>query len=260
MKNNLKIAVYTCITGDYDKLIEPRHVDNRLDYFCFTDNDAQIKSPWLLKSMALPELDNKDKNRYVKMHPHKLLADYDMTVYLDGNIEIVGDLYDFLLNMYARDESLFVYNHLERDCIYSEAAACAYYSHDWIWNVAKQMRTYSAIKYPINNGLVSANILIRKNNSTLAKLMDTWWVAYCSGVKRDQLSLPFISWKLDIPIHYLGQNDFNYFKATFHSVKKHSLKITIRKYLNRIIAFFIPYQKLFLVASKIPRKKPFRSI
>jgi hypothetical protein len=260
MKNEVKIAVYTCITGNYDKLIPPRHVDSRLDYFCFTDNEEIIDAPWSFKSLALSELDNKDKNRYVKMHPHKLFPDYDMTVYLDGNIEIVGDLYDFILNMYAREESLFVYNHLERNCIYSEAAACAYYSHYWLWNVAKQMRTYSAIKYPMNNGLVSANILIRKNTSALAKLMDAWWEAYCSGVKRDQLSLPFVSWKLDIPIHYLGQNDFRYFQSTVHLVKKGSLKITTRKYLNRMVAFFIPYKILFSIPLKISRKKPFLSI
>lgn len=257
MQNKLKIAVYTCITGDYDKLISPDNIDERLDYFCFTDNDEQIKSPWILKSMELLGLDSKDQNRYIKMHPHIFFLDYDITIYIDGNIKIVGDLYELGLRINEIKGNLFVYSHSERNCLYSEGAACSYYSHDWIWNVAKQMRKYSESNYPMNQGLVCANILIRKNDSALSSLMDAWWLAYLSGVKRDQLSLPFVSWQLSNPIYYLGQNNFRYFQSTTHSRKNRSLKMTTRKYINRIIAFFIPYQTLFSVPFKIPRKKPF---
>jgi hypothetical protein len=260
MQNNLKIAVYTCITGDYDKLIEPRHVDKRLDYFCFTDNDAQIKSPWLLKSMALPELDNKDKNRYVKMHPHRFFADYDITVYIDGNVEVVGDLYELASQVNESEGCFFAYAHAERNCVYSEAAACSYFAHDWIWRITKQMREYSDSKYPMNNGLVSANILIRKNDSALSSLMNAWWNAYSSGVKRDQLSLPFVSWQLDIPITYLGQNDFRYFQVIKHSIDVKPLKKRLRKYVDRAVTFVMPYQKLFSVPRAISRKKPFQTL
>jgi hypothetical protein len=262
IENNLKIAVYTCITGGYDKLEIPSFVDSRIDYFCFTDNDIhQANDFWFTKLLNLPDLDNKDVNRYVKMHPHIFLSDYDITVYIDGNVKIVGDLYGLLSEINGVDGVFFAYTHSDRNCIYSEGAACSYYSHDWIWNIAKKMREYSESNYPINNGLVSANVLIRKNNSTMSILMDAWWSAYCQGVKRDQLSLPFVSWKFDIPIHYLGINDFTYFKILDHSQKrKRSLKITLRKYINRMIASLIPYHVLFSIPSKISRKKPFQSI
>jgi hypothetical protein len=85
--------------------------------------------------------------------------------------------------------------------------------------------------------------------------MDAWWSAYCHGVKRDQLSLPFVSWKFNIPIHYLGINNFTSFKILGHSQKrKRSLKITLRKYINRMIASLIPYHILFAIPSKISRK------
>ena len=260
MKNNLKIAVYTCITGNYDKLIEPSNVDNRLDYFCFTDNEKQISSPWFLKSIALSGLDNKDKNRYVKMHPHVFFPDYDITIYIDGNVGIVGDLYKLAAEIHELEGCLFAYAHAERDCVYSEAAACSYFAHDWIWRIAEQMREYSTSDYPMNNGLVSANILIRKNDSSLSSLMDAWWKAYSSGVKRDQLSLPFVSWKLDIPITYLDKNSFHYFKVVKHSIETKSLKKRLRKYLDRAVTFVIPYQKLFSVPLAISRKKPFHLI
>ena len=260
MKNNLKIAVYTCITGDYDTLIKPRHVDERLDYFCFIDNDKQIKLPWILKSMALPELDNKDKNRYIKMHPHSFFSDYDITIYIDGNVEIVGDLYELAAQINELEGYFFAYAHAERNCVYSEAAACSYFAHDWIWRIAKQMREYSVNNYPMNNGLVSANILIRKNNSMLETLMNAWWKAYSSDVKRDQLSLPFVSWQLDIPIMYLGQNDFRYFQVIKHPIDRKPFKKRVRKYVDRALTFVIPYQKLFSVPFPISRKKPFHTI
>ncbi|MCX7075109.1 MAG: DUF616 domain-containing protein [Methylococcales bacterium] len=260
MKNNLKIAVYTCITGDYDTLIQPSNVDSRLDYFCFTDNDKQINSPWLLKSMTLPELDNKDKNRYVKMHPHIFFPDYDITIYIDGNVGIVGDLYELAAEIHELEGCFFAYAHAERNCVYSEAAACGYFAHDWIWRIAKQMRKYSINNYPMNNGLVSANILIRKNNSALVRLMDAWWSAYSSGVKRDQLSLPFVSWQHAISITYLGKNDFRYFQVVKHSIDTKPLKKRLRKHLDRAVTFVIPYQKLFAVPLAISRKKPFHTI
>ena len=151
------------------------------------------------------------------------------------------------IEIIAVDGVFFAYTHSERNCIYSEGAACSYYSHDWIWKIIKKMREYSESNYPINNGLVSANVLIRKNNSTMSILMDAWWSAYCHGIKRDQFS-----WKFNIPIHYLGINNFTYFKILGHSEKRtRSIKITLRKYINREIAFLIPYHVLFSIPSKI---------
>ena len=263
MKNEVKIAVYTCITGNYDKLIPPRHVDSRFDYFCFSDDSKNVVAPWIFKPIDLPELDNlnnKDKQRYIKIHANKFFPDYDFTIYMDGKMKIVGDIYDFFSSICGHPNYLSAFTHSERNCIYSEGAACSYFSHDWIGNVAKQMREYSSEGFPMNNGLIDTYVLIRKNTPETDDLMNAWWSAYFNGVKRDQLSLSFVSWKLDIPIHYLGQNDFSYFQLSVHSIKKRSVKITFRKYINRLIAFFIPYKILFSIPLKISRKKPFLSI
>ena len=37
-----KICVYTCITGDYDNLIQHTYIDKDYDYICFTDNQKLI--------------------------------------------------------------------------------------------------------------------------------------------------------------------------------------------------------------------------
>ena len=243
-----KIAVYTCITRGYDSLKIPLSVDERLAYFCFTDTPDIVMSPWEYRPIDLKGLTPKDQNRYIKMHPHEFLPDYDVTVYLDGNIQIVGDLYELFYRLLNAPENIFIYRHLLRDCIFAEAAACAHYSHDWLWTIAAQMRRYSREGYPVGNGLFEANVLIRKNTDRTRCLMDAWWREYRSGAKRDQLSLPFVAWRLGISVGSLGESDPRYNHGYFLLVNrpsKRSLKLIIRKHINRFIALLVSYQKLF---------------
>ena len=260
MQNKPKIAIYTCITGNYDQLVSPNDMDNRLDYFCFSDDSKNVVSPWIFKSIDLPNLNNKDKQRYIKIHSHEFFPDYDFTIYIDGKVKIVGNIYEFFLSICHLPNYLSSFSHAERTCVYSEGAACSYFAHDWVWNIARQMRQFSSSGFPMNNGLMDTCVLVRKNTPETAVLMEAWWKAYCDGVKRDQLSISFISWKLAIPLTYLGQNNFEYFQVTKHLTDNQSLKRKLQKYVDRFITFVIPYQKLFSVPSAISRKKPFHSI
>lgn len=253
----MKVAIYTCITGEYDNLAVPVTVDPRLDYFFFTDKSRHTEFPWNLVAIDLPQLCAKDKNRFVKMHPHKFLSEYDITIYIDGSIQIVGDIYSLILHTVNSKEEIFLYEHPERNCIFREGMACAHYSHDWIWTIASQMRKYRKDGYPADNGLFEAGVIIRKNTNTVSSLMNMWWNEYCSGAKRDQLSLPVIAWRLGVPLGSLGKSDFRceqrYFKFTHH-LRRWSLKLTLRKYLNRVIASLISYPRLFNVSLYEDRK------
>lgn len=244
----IKIAVYTCITQGYDSLKIPLYTDDSLAYFCFTDIPTSVVPPWKFLPIKLKDLSPKDQSRYIKMHPHEFLPGYDVTVYVDGSIQIVGDLYALICTALNSPEDIFVYKHPLRNCVFAEAAACAHYSHDWLWTIASQMRRYSIKGYPVDNGLFEANVIIRKNTDDMRRLMDTWWSEYCSGAKRDQLSLPFVAWQLGIPLVSLGESDPRfghcYFLLVSHPAKR-SLKLIVRKYINRSIASLVSYEKLF---------------
>ena len=41
-----KICVYTCITGDYDNLIEIKNKEKNIDYYCFTNNKSIKSNTW----------------------------------------------------------------------------------------------------------------------------------------------------------------------------------------------------------------------
>jgi len=244
----VKIAVYTCITQGYDSLKVPFFVDKRLAYFCYTDIPENVTSPWTFRPIDLKGLSPKDQNRYIKMHPHEFLTGYDITVYVDGNIQIVGDLYALATSVLSASENIFLFRHPWRNCVYPEAMACAHYSFDWIWNIASQMRRYCKSGYPERNGLFEANVIIRKNSACLRQLMDAWWREYSLGVKRDQLSLTYVAWQLGIPLGSLGDNDSRFEHRYFRFIerpRRRKLKLIIRKHINRTIASFIPYEKLF---------------
>jgi hypothetical protein len=246
--SSIKIAVYTCITQGYDSLKIPLSVDERLAYFCYTDTPQSVMPPWKFLPINLKGISPKDQNRYIKMHPHEFLPDYDITVYVDGSIQIVGDLHTLICTSMGSPEDVFFYQHPQRNCVFAEAAACAYYSHDWLWNIASQMRRYSREGYPVDNGLFEAGVIVGKNTAKLRLLMNTWWCEYRSGAKRDQLSLPFVAWRLGISLGSLGESDprfgHRYFRFINHPIQR-SLKLILRKHINRSITAFVTYDKLF---------------
>jgi hypothetical protein len=254
-----KIAVYTCITQGYDTMKIPLSVDNRLAYFCFTDSPESVLPPWEFRPIGLKDLSPKDQNRYIKMHPHEFLPDYDVTVYVDGNIQIIGDLSALVDSLQHEPEDIFMFKHPWRNCIYPEAASCAHLSFDWIWKIASQMRRYSKSGYPVENGLFEASVIIRKDSNRLHRLMNAWWSEYSSGVKRDQLSLTYVAWLLGIPLGSLGDNDprinHRYFRFN-ERPRKRKLKLIIRKHINRTIASLIPYGKLFGITMPANRNQP----
>ena len=244
----IRIAVYTCITRGYDSLKSPLAVDKRLAYFCFTDNPESVTHPWEFRHIAVQGLSPKDQNRYIKIHPHEFLPDYDVTVYVDGNIQIVGNLYKLVCTVLSSPEDIFLYEHPNRNCVYAEGAACSHIAHERIWKIAAQMRRYRSAGYPVENGLFEASVIIRKNTPGMRRFMDEWWSEYRTGAKRDQLSLPFVAWQQGIPLGSLGESDPRFgnihFRRLTHPAKP-GLKLLVQKAINRFLASVITYEKLF---------------
>ena len=254
VKVSPKIAVYTCITGNYDVLEKLMAIDDRIDYFCFTEQNYQL-DPWVIKPVSNYKLNNKNINRYIKMHPHEVLPEYDITLYIDGNINIVGDLYVLIMECYHAKADIFLYNHFLRECVYEEAKSCIYNSLDWVWSISAQMKRFSKEGYPLNNGLFEANIIIRKNNNIIKSLMNDWWYEYYTGAKRDQLSLSVVAWRKGLNIASLGDSDARkinkYFKYTSR-VAQFNFIVTIRKYINRFAVFLLSHDKLFDINADLP--------
>lgn len=81
---------------------------------------------WKIRSIPdeLKKLDSIRQARSIKICPHKWLADYDISIWVDGSILIKDDLNKFI-SMYDLSKSPFyVRRHLKRQCAYDEAKEC----------------------------------------------------------------------------------------------------------------------------------------
>lgn len=235
---NGKLAVYTCIVGDYDALIPPRAREPSVDYFCFTDQAHECDRGWELRPLPSRLGNGKMGSRFVKMHPHLLFAEYAASIYVDGNIAITGELAE-LAEISLQNRSFALYDHPFRNCVYDEANVCALLGYDWYWRIQRQMRSYMADGLPRKNGLFEANILIRRHHDpSLVRLMESWWQAFSTGVRRDQLSLPFLLMRHGIDVFHLGTSDARFaqkhFSITLQHKRRTPLPIKARGQLNRI--------------------------
>ncbi len=201
MKN--KIIVYTVILNNYDDLKDPRVVSPNCDYICFTDNPKLKSNIWTIKKIPFDDkLDPTRINRKIKIMPHLFFPDYKYSIYIDGSIDIVGDLekliHKYLIfkkNIYVtREHSLF-------KCLYLEAKRCIENNLDNYKIISTQVNKYKKLGYPKNLGLTENGILIRKHNNPLVvKTMEDWWHEILNHSKRDQISFNYVAWK----------NNFNY--------------------------------------------------
>ena len=203
-----KIAVYTCITGDYDKVASPYIYEENCDYILFTNN-PNLKSDFWQVRFIPDEIqtigDNILINRYVKMHPHEVLKGYDYSIYIDGNIRLVAPITQFTGLINAKT-GLAIHRHNKSKGLNDELLECRAYSKGNYRKLKEQVESYFQEGMPEKFGLYECNMLISdlKNNS-LKNIMSSWWDEFInSESKRDQFSLPYVIWKSGFDFDEVG--------------------------------------------------------
>ena len=212
-----KIAIYTCIIGNYDKLKQPAEIQEGFDFICFVgkgethparDGAWQIRElPQSLGSAALDA-------RWPKMHPHELLPDYDCSVWIDGNIRICDSTIFRAARIKQAAGALFSgVSHPSRDCVYEEARKCRdmrYISWARLFVVWAFLFLHGI---PRHYGLFEANLMFRRHNDPQIVAFDElWWRKVLHLCRRDQLSQMWCLKKCGIPRDYLlpqGQSTRN---------------------------------------------------
>lgn len=225
-KDKKKNVIYTCLTGGYDVLEDPKVVSEDFNYICYTDDDTLTSDIWEFRKIPdkLSGLTNQLKNRYIKINAHEFFPDYDLSIYIDSNVELKKDVNE-LLNKYCGDGDVFFYKHPSRKCIYDEMDAVLRIKKDKPENVNPQRERYKKEGYPEKNGLSQNNIIIRRHNTeNCKKLMTAWWEELGRGSYRDQLCLFYVLWKnkdLNATILDVNLGNCDYFRwRGVHSKKR----------------------------------------
>ena len=226
MRREPKIVVYTCITGGYDNILEPSFVTPGVDYICFTDNMSMKTKRWKLRPIPteLAGYSKVKQQRGVKILAHRYLSDYDISIWVDGVVDVRGNIKDFLKPFDFDTYSVFIPEHPARKCLYKEIDACIKIKKlkgDEIALAKKQLERYRAEKFPENYGLVQTNVMIRKHNDQYSKdLMEKWWSELKDYSHRDQLSFNYALWKCTPKkFKYLIKTTCN--SKTFNWLRKH---------------------------------------
>ncbi len=199
-----KVAVYSCIVGAYDEILEPLYLNDNIDYFLFTDQVIKSNSIW--KKIDITQFEEYNStnatalNRKIKILPFNYLKNYDYSIYIDGNIQVVADLMPLVLGM--KNAALAVHTHAIRDCVYKEANGIDLLKKADPQKVYEQLMRYKEEGFPEHYGLFQNSILIRNHkNENCIKLMSLWWEEYSKQFTRDQLSLPYVIWKMKLNLN-----------------------------------------------------------
>lgn len=196
--NKKDTAIYTCITGDYDEVREPKFISDGCDYFLISDKKFKMNSvyQWVDINEFLPE-DIKDpiyQNRYCKINAHKIFEKYRYSVYVDGNITITGNIVENINNL--KKARLGVAGTNYTDNVYQYALRCIQMGADSREKIMYQLEHYWLQGLPENSGSFFCGVLMREHNNPICiKLMEEWWNEFCIHAKRDQISLPYVLWK-----------------------------------------------------------------
>ena len=207
-----KIAVYTCITGNYDKLLAPMYMDDNCDYYLLTDvaDNIPIENEQYYTriniSGKLPQEITKpnEQNRYCKMHGYELFPDYRYSIYIDGNIQIIGPISEYVKSIGKC--GLATRRHHFASTVYSGIMRVM------IKGVITRREAIDIGNWLIAHGMPLCKnhfhcsvIICDHDNKTATDILDQWFQYYRSNeVKRDQFYLPYVLWKMGIKDEDVG--------------------------------------------------------
>lgn len=219
------IAIYTCITGDYDDFREAEYIAQNCDYFLISDKkpDNISRYIWIDASEVIPTYvkDNVRRNRFCKINGDILFSNYRYSIYIDGNALPKRDISDYILKLGR--SGIACHKHLTQQCLYIEAIRCIKYQRDSEVLIKNQMCKYLQQKMPRGYGGFECSMLVRENHNDLCrKVMRDWWREVYVHSARDQLSFTYSLWKNGLrqdDVGVLGEGF--YMNNDFIHTKKH---------------------------------------
>jgi GT2 family glycosyltransferase/glycosyltransferase involved in cell wall biosynthesis len=200
-----KIVIYTAILGNYDSIKLPERLDSRFEYVLFTNTPAPETGVWQVRPITYFDNDKTRAARFVKMHPHALMEGYDLAVWIDSSIMILGDINPLVDEFLRSGKALAAVPHPLRESIYEEVEACTKLMLDDPETMREQVACYRQAGF--EHGLIESNLMMfNLRDERLAPVLDAWWREIERYSKRDQLSLNYVLAQSRLEWHRLTQH------------------------------------------------------
>lgn len=221
----MNIVVYTALFGDIDKLwsIPPvsiagakyvvftekkrsevglwtsgfGHIESRVPVTMLqgTGKSSPVIPTW--EQVIVPSMRKVRKHaRYFKTMVHEVLPDADVSVWVDANLRLLAPPKIALKWLQHRD--LAAFRHPDRECLFREAEFCLAVKKGTTGKIRRQIEVYKQFRMPLNYGLASTRCVVRRHTKAQKKVNEAWWKEIQTYSVRDQISLPFVCWKLGL--------------------------------------------------------------
>ena len=217
-----KICVYTCITGDYDNLIEIKNKEKNIDYYCFTNNKSIKSNTWNVIYIE-EKLSNLLLARKIKILGHEIINNYDIQLWMDASVEFDKRILDFIKTYKTNKDNFVCFKHGERKNILEEMDACLRFRKERKDNINKLKEFYKKENYNYDNGLIESTVFIRNIKDPIVfKAMNIWFDTLKDYSYRDQLSFNYAVFKTGLKVKYINEKVFDnsWFKWIEHNHNK----------------------------------------
>lgn len=195
----MKYAILTA-SANHKGIKEPsiHHID--ADYYCFSDNPPK-ESIWKIGEFYDFSIDPLFKHR-MNAKLYKILSflfapGYDYYFWVDCT-HMVQMKPSEIVDLYLKESDIAVFKHPERNCLYQEGEKVKQLNYDYHVKVDAQINYYKQMGYPENNGLYELPAFVYRNTSQIRQLMMSWWENINKFSSRDQISFPYVCYKLGI--------------------------------------------------------------
>jgi hypothetical protein len=203
-----RIAVVTAMTGGKDAIVDPAIGIAGVDFIAFTDAPQPHLKLWQVRPIPVwssdPAYANRRHARLIKVLATLFLPDHEFVIWHDAHCALQAAphaLVDRFLDQPQADIAAF--RHSKRQCAYDEARSVIRKELDPHHLVGAQIRFMRNARFPRQAGLFETPLILRRNCSAVRSLELAWWDQICRFSSRDQISLPYASWKTGVAIHPL---------------------------------------------------------
>lgn len=173
-----KKVIFTVITNNYDTP-NPVTRQNGFDYIMFTDNPDLTVHGWDVRHTTTPQ-------RHLKIYPFDELKEYDESIYLDGNISVVGNMTNLVSSMKS---DFTTFKHPVRDCFIQEHYQCIRLKKADTKLIRDQLAYNVKLGLEPNTGMYQTGVIYRKHTDEVKEFCADWLAELKKFTHRDQLSI-----------------------------------------------------------------------
>lgn len=205
-----KVVVYACIAGPYELPKEPFFPEENVDYILYTDQPKKNRdSVWEYRDIPDHVLkiskSGKVRNEYIRTHPHEFFPEYDYAIYVDGSLRIMSDASSWV-SLVSPRVGIAMHKRGNITCVYKEGQGNLYMKRGNPKNIRVQMKYYRNEGMPENFGVLESPVIVTDlSHPTAIQIYNLWWEDFLRwNSQRDQMSLPFVLWKMGISVDDVG--------------------------------------------------------